>query len=445
MYPEAKKVDHVDDYHGTKVADPYRWLENPDSEETRAWIAAQNKLTFAFLEEIPARARIKERLTKLWDFERYGVPFKEGGRYFYEKNDGLQNQNVLYTVTSLGGEPKVLLDPNQLSADGTVALAGYAVSEDGKLMAYGLAASGSDWTEWRVREVETGRDLPDTIKWVKFSGASWTKDGRGFFYSRYAEPHEKTKLEDANYFQKLYYHRLGTPQSEDVLVYERPDQKEWGFSGGVTEDGRYLIISVWQGTDPKNRLYYKDLTVKDAPVVKLIDNLEAAYNFIGNDGPVFWFRTDWEASRGRIIAIDTRKPERANWKVVVPQAAETLEGVSLVHDLLIASFLPERRLHPGQALPLGRRLRPRSRLPRHRHRHGLHRQAQRRGDLLLLHQLHYAAHGLPLRPGDRQERGLPPAGGGLPARRLRDQTGLLPEQGRDARADVHHPPPGPEA
>jgi len=340
-YPQAKKADQVDDYHGTKVADPYRWLENPDSEESRAWIEAENKLTFGFLDQIPARAQIKERLTKLWDFERYGVPFKEGGRYFYEKNDGLQNQNVLYTVTSLNGQPKVLLDPNKLSADGTVALSGYTISDDGRLMAYSLSASGSDWMEWKVRDVETGKDLPDVIKWVKFSGASWTHDGKGFFYSRYAEPNEKTKLEDTNYFQKLYFHRLGTPQSEDVLVYERPDQKEWGFSGSVTEDGRYLIVSVWQGTDPKNRLYYKDLQAKEAPVVKLVDQLEAAYNFIGNDGPVFWFRTDLNAPRGKIIAIDTRKPERANWKEVVPQAAETLESVGLVHDTFIASYLKD--------------------------------------------------------------------------------------------------------
>ncbi len=348
-YPQAKKVDQIDDYHGVKVADPYRWLENPDSADSRAWIEAENKLTFGFLNEIPERSKIKERLTRLWNYEKYGPPFKEGGRYFYFKNDGLQNQSVLYTLKSLDGEPRVLLDPNKLSADGTVALSGYAVSEDGKYLAYGLSTSGSDWQEWKVREIETGNDLSDSIKWVKFSGASWTIDGKGFFYSRYDEPNEKTKLEDANYYQKLFYHRLGAPQSEDILVYERKDQKEWGFNGQVTEDGRYLIVSVWQGTDPKNLVFYKDLRNgtasgserADNKVIELINEFEAAYNFIGNDGSVFWFRTDKDAPRGRVIAIDTAKPARANWKELVPQAAETLEGVSLVGDHFIASYLKD--------------------------------------------------------------------------------------------------------
>ena len=276
VYPTAKKVDQIDDYNGVKVADPYRWLEDPDSADSRAWIEAENKLTFGFLNEIPERAKIKERMTKLWNYEKYTPPFKEGDRYFYFKNDGLQNQNVLYTLKSLDGEPRALLDPNKLSTDGTVALSGLEISEDGKYLAYGLSTSGSDWQEWKVREVETGNDLSDQIKWVKFSGASWTTDGKGFFYSRYDEPNEKTKLEDANYYQKLFYHRVGSPQSEDVLVYERKDQKEWGFDGHVTEDGRYLVVSVWQGTDPRNRVFFKDLHSPGAKVVELIHELEAA-------------------------------------------------------------------------------------------------------------------------------------------------------------------------
>ncbi len=343
VYPNARKADQVDDYHGTKVADPYRWLEDPDSAETRAWIEAENKLTFSFLEKIPERAKIEERLTKLWNYEKYGPPFKEGGRYFYFKNDGLQNQNVLYTIKSLNDNPRALFDPNTLSKDGTVALSGWAVSHDGKHLAYGLSASGSDWMEWKVREIETGKDLSDQLKWVKFSGASWTKDGKGFFYSRYDEPNEKTKHEDVNYFQKLFYHRLGTPQSEDLLIYERKDQKEWGFSGDVTEDGRYLIISVWQGTDPKNRVFFKDLQDRDVKVVELITEAEAAYNFIGNEGSLFWFRTDLNATRGRIIAIDTVNPDRKNWKELVPQANETLESVNLVGDHFIASYLKDAR------------------------------------------------------------------------------------------------------
>lgn len=342
-YPPARQAEQIDDYHGVQVADPYRWLEDPDSAETRAWIEAQNKLTFGFLDQLPARAQLKERLTKLWNYERYGVPFKEGGLYFYQKNDGLQNQSVLYVTPTLNDAGKVLLDPNTLSADGTVALTGYAISHDGQHLAYGLAASGSDWNEWKVRDIATGQDLEDHLKWVKFSGAAWTKDGSGFFYSRYDEPNAKTKLEDVNYFQKLYFHRLGTPQSADVLVYERPDQKEWGFGGDVSEDGRYLLISIWQGTDPRNRFFYKDLTNPEAEVVELLPDLEAAYNFIGNDGAVFYFRTDLDAPRGRVIAIDTTKPDKAAWRELIPQAAEALEGVALIGDQFFASYLKDAR------------------------------------------------------------------------------------------------------
>ena len=342
-YPESKRMDQVDDYHGTKVADPYRWLEDTDSEETRAWVAAQNKLTYSYLDEIPARAQIKARVTNLWNFERFGTPFKEGNRYFYARNDGLQNQSVIYTTTSLDSPAEVLIDPNNLSSDGTVALSGIQVSHDGKLMAYGLSASGSDWQEWRVRDVETRKDLPDVIKWVKFSAASWTPDGKGFFYSRYDEPTEKTKMAAANYFQKLYFHRIGTPQSEDSLVYERPDQKEWGFGGIVTEDGRYLVISIWKGSDRKNRIYYKDLQARDGKLVPLLDEFDASYNFVGNDGPLLWLQTDLDAPRGRLIAIDTTKPEKTNWKELIAQGVDALDSVNVVSDMFIASYLKDAR------------------------------------------------------------------------------------------------------
>jgi prolyl oligopeptidase len=342
-YPSSRKADQVDDYHGTKVADPYRWLEDPDSEETKAWLDAQNKVTFGYLTEIGAREQIKQRLTQLWNYEKYGIPFKQGNRYFYFKNDGLQNQNVLYTLTSLDAEPRVLLDPNTFSEDGTIALSGIAISEDGNLMAYGLSTSGSDWNEWKVLDVETASNLADHLKWVKFSGASWTHDRQGFFYSRYDEPNEATKLEDVNYYQKLYYHKLGTPQSKDTLVYHRPDQKEWMFGAGVTEDGRYLIISVDQGTDPKNLVFYKDLQTPDSPVVELISEFEANYSFIDNDGSLFWFRTDLDAPRGRVIAIDINNPARENWHEVIPQAAETLEGIGLLNNQVVADYLKDAR------------------------------------------------------------------------------------------------------
>lgn len=342
-YPQARRSDHVDEYHGTKIADPYRWLEDPDSTESRAWIESQNKITFDYLNQIQERAQIKERITKLWDYEKYGVPWKEGTRYFYSKNDGLQNQSVIYKQTSLDGQPAVLLDPNKLSTDGTVALSGLTATNDGKLLAYGTSASGSDWQEWRVKDIETGRDLPDVVKFVKFSSASWSHDGKGFFYSRYAEPNEATKLQDANYFQKLYYHVLGTPQANDVLIYERTDEKEWGFQGDVTEDGRYLIITVWKGSNPQYRIFYKDLQNQTSEVVKLIDNFDASHNFIGNDGSVFFFHTDADAPRSRVIAIDTAKPAKENWREVIPQAAETLESVHFVNNMLVASYLKDAR------------------------------------------------------------------------------------------------------
>ncbi len=343
-YPKAKTVDQVDDYHGTKVADPYRWLEDTDSADTAAWVQAENRLTFSYLDQISYRPAIRERLTRLWNYERYGVPEQQGGRYFYQHNTGLQNQSVLFVSASLNAEPRPLLDPNTLSSDGTVALSGQAVTDDGKLLAYGTETSGSDWEEWHVRDVDTGKDLIDDIKWVKFSGASWTKDGKGFFYSRYDEPKAgAATLREANYFQKLYYHRLGTSQSEDQLIYERPDNKELGFSGAVTDDGRYLIITVWQGTSPKNRLYYKDLTQPESQVVKLLDDFDAQYQFVNNDGPVFWFKTDLDASRSRLIAIDTRSPERANWKTIVPESADTMTNANVVDDKFLVEYLKDAR------------------------------------------------------------------------------------------------------
>lgn len=339
-YPPARKSDQVDDYHGVKVADPYRWLEELDSEETKAWVEAQNKLSFGYLDGIPARTTIKDRITKLWNYEKYGVPFKEGNRYFYYRNSGLQNQSVLYTVTGLDAPPQMILDPNTMSADGTVAVSGIQVSPDGKLLAYSLSASGSDWQEWKVRDVETGKDLSDHLKWVKFSGVSWTQDNKGFFYSRYDEP-KGDSLKSVNYFQKIYYHKLGAPQSEDALIYERPDQKDWLLGGNVTEDGNYLIITVYQGTDVKSRVYYKDLRDSDSQVVKLLDEFDAAYNFIGNDGTKFWFHTDLESPRGKVVEIDVNNPARNSWKVVVPETKDALQSASYVDHKFILNYLKD--------------------------------------------------------------------------------------------------------
>ena len=343
QYPAARKSDVVDDYHGTRVPDPYRWLEDPDSPESRAWIEAQNRLTAAYLAEIPARATIRERLTKLWNYPKYGAPFRKAGRYFFLKNDGLQNQSVLYKQASLEAPPETLLDPNILSEDGTVALSTLAVSDNGRLLAYGTAASGSDWEEFRVRDVVTARDLPDHLKWIKFSRASWTKDGAGFFYSRYPEPTDKA-LTDVNRFQRLYYHRLGTDQAQDVLVYERPDQPDWGMNAEVTDDGRYAVLTVWLGTDRRNRVYFRDLKDPRRPqitgeVVRLLDAFDASYSFVGNDGPVFYFLTDLDAPRKRVIAIDTRHPERGRWRELIPQGQDVLEGVQIIHDTFVANYM----------------------------------------------------------------------------------------------------------
>jgi prolyl oligopeptidase len=355
-YPVSKMVDQQDDYHGVQVADPYRWLEDANSADTGAWVAAQNRLTQSYLVQIPGRDAIRDRLTQLWNYERFSVPFKQGGRYFYSRNDGLQNQAVLYTVNSLNAPqaslddaPRVLLDPNTLSQDGTVALAGIEVSPDGKYLAYGTSASGSDWNEWQVREIASGVDLADKLEWVKFSGASWSKDSQGFFYSRYDAPQEASRLADINHFQKLYFHQIGTGQEHDVLVYDRPDQKEWGFSGQVSDDGAYLVITASQGTARQNRVFYQDLTAqyqqkegkKGGKVTGLLEGFDAAYEFIDNDGPVFLFRTDNNAARGRIVAIDLRQPEPANWKEIVPEASQTLVSANVINGQLLVNYLAD--------------------------------------------------------------------------------------------------------
>jgi prolyl oligopeptidase len=345
-YPETKKVDHIDDYHGAKVPDPYRWLEDDVrvNKDVAAWVEAQNKVTDAYLASIPEREAIRKRITDLWNYEKISAPFKEGGRYFYSRNSGLQNQSVLYVTEAPESEGKVLLDPNTWSKDGTVALSGLAISEDGKFAAHGVAEAGSDWNTWKVLDIAAGKPVPDELKWVKFGGTSWTHDGKGFFYSRFPEPEKGAKFQSLNLNMKLYYHKLGTPQGEDKLVYERPDNPKWGINGSVTDDGKYLIISVSDGTTSrKNRVFYKDLSASDAKPTALIDHFENKFFFIDNDGPVFFFRTEWKAPKGQVIAIDTRKPEPKDWKTVIPESKDTLEGASLVGDHFIAEYLQDAK------------------------------------------------------------------------------------------------------
>ncbi len=338
-YPPAPSANQVDDYSGAKVADPYRPLENPDAPESRKWIEAEDKLTLDFLATIPERDAIKKRLTEVWDYERFGVPFKEKNRYFFSKNSGLQNQNVLYTTTNFFEKPRELLDPNVLAKDGTIALGGVDVTDNAKLMAYGLATAGSDWQQWKVRDVETGKDRQDLLDWIKFSNTSWKKDGSGFFYSRYDKPDEKNKLRSQVFGHKVFFHQLGTPQSQDKLIYERPDQKEWLFNAEVTDDGRYLIITVQRGTDPKNRIFYKNLVDPNFKVVELLDRADAEYSFIDNEGPVFAFRTNLNAPLGRIVTIDTSKPLPPRIDELVAESKDKLEEVTSVGDRFVALYL----------------------------------------------------------------------------------------------------------
>ena len=343
-YPNTRKVDQTDDYHGTKVADPYRWLENDVrvDAEVAAWVAAQNEVTDAFLASIPERGAIRARLEKLFDYPRYSAPSKQGSRYVFSKNDGLQNQAVVYIQDSLEGEARVLLDPNAWSKDGTIALAGMAFSDSGNLLAFAQSEAGSDWARWRVMDVASGTILPDEIRWTKFGGASWSKDEKGFFYSRFPEPKPGEEFQSLNLNNEVRYHRLGTPQGEDTLVFSRPDHPTWGFGAGVMEDGRYLVIAVYEGTDPKNLLFIQDLADPGAKPVEIVGQFANEWSVIGNDGTTFYATTDFEAPRRRVVAFDVREGLKS-LRELVPQQAEVLEGAGMVGDFIFAQYLKDVR------------------------------------------------------------------------------------------------------
>ena len=340
-YPAARRGNFVAHYHGVRVADPYRWMEELDSAETRAWVESEAGLTESYLAAIPAREGIRKRLTELWNHERYTVPFVRSGRTFFTRNTGLQAQSVLYVAGSPDAEPQALLDPNTLSTDGTVALSGTSVSNDGKRLAYSTSAAGSDWQEWRVRDVATGADAGDRLEWTKFTRAAWAHDGTGFFYGRFDQPPAGAERKAANYFEKLCYHRLRTPQSADAIVYRRDDHKDWQFSPEVSDDGRYLVIRVATGITRYNAVFVLDLTDPAAKVVELLPDFDASYTFVDNDGPVFYVRTDQGAPNGRLVAVDTKNPSRTRWREIVPEGKDVLVRVSLVHDTFIASYLKD--------------------------------------------------------------------------------------------------------
>ena len=342
-YPDSKPGKTVDTLHDIKIPDPYRWLEDLNSEQTSAWVKAQNSLTDSYLDTIPGRKALENHLTKLWNVERLGVPSFEGGYYFFSKNNGLQNQSVLYSTKSLDLEPTVLLDPNKLSRDGTVALKSYEVSPNGKYLAYSTSASGSDWVEWKVREISSGRDLPDHLKWSKFSGASWAKNSKGFYYGRFPTPKNGEEMMAQNIHKKIYFHEIGKPQSEDLLVYERPDQPKQGLYAWVTEDGKYLLIQVSQGTDTKNGLFYKDLSNPTSKVIELLSDFDASYDFITNLDSKFIIRTDLNAPKQKVISIDVNEPLSARWKTIIPESTETLRSVSHIGGIFIANYLKDAR------------------------------------------------------------------------------------------------------
>lgn len=335
-YPSTRTDKQTDIYHGITVADPYHWLEDDNSAETKQWEEAQNKVTEAYLSQIPSRSRIKARLTALWNFSKMSAPFKKGPLLFSFRNNGLQNQSVLYSQASLQAEPVLLLDPNTLSADGTVALGQVAISKDADYLAYATSKAGSDWMEIHVRNISTRQDLPDTIKWVKFSGIAW--QGKGFFYSRYDAPPDGKAYTQKNEFHKVYYHALGTIQSEDKLVYEDRQHPDYNFSAEITHDEHYLLLYGSESTSGQS-LRVKDLRDPQATWVTIVGNFEHDYNVIDNVGDKLYVYTNNKAPRYRLVAINPKEPEPGHWVDVLPEQKDLLEGVSFCQDKLIVNYL----------------------------------------------------------------------------------------------------------
>lgn len=335
-YPEVKKDTVSDDYYGTQVADPYRWLENDTSAETGEWVKAQNEVTFDYLSQIPYRQNIEDRLTELWNYEKLSTPFKRGDYYLMYKNDGIQNQSVLYYQKGLDGEQKVLLDPNTMSEDGTASINGMGFSKDAKYMAYGISRAGSDWVEINVMDMESQEKLPDVVNWVKFSGISWEKDG--FYYSSYDPPKEGSDYSGKNEFHKVYYHKLGTEQEADQLVFEDKEHAERNVGAGITEDEKYLEISTSESTNG-NSLHLKNLE-SDGELVTLVDNFETdnyVIDHIGNGK--FLVQTNFEAPNNKIALVDINEPVQSQWKDFIPEKDYVLRGVRIAGDKIIASYM----------------------------------------------------------------------------------------------------------
>ena len=342
-YPETTTVDHVDDYHGNEVADPFRWLEDDvrESDAVKGWVDAQNEVTFAYLATIPERELIVKRMRELWDYERFSLPRKAGGRYFYGYNNGLQNQNVIYTQESLDADAELLIDPNTWSDDGTIALAGYYISKDGSHLAYTIQDGGSDWREARVINVESGEVLADHLEWLKFTGLSWVADGSGFYYSRYPATSAAEKYQSLNRNMTVYFHRLGTPQDEDDVIYARPDYPDWGPRGTVTDDGRHLVITISVGTDDRYSIVHQDLTDPDAEPITIIEGFDYDYSLIGNINDELYFRTSNGAPKNRLITINVNNPDPENWREIIGETEDVLDNVSLIGGRIIAGYMQD--------------------------------------------------------------------------------------------------------
>ncbi len=452
-YPATARVEQVDRYFGDTVMDPYRWLENLDGGDTRAWIEAQNRLARPYLEGTPTHTWFKNRLTQLWNYERYGVPVKEGAHYFWLRNDGLQDQSVLYVAEALGAEPRVLIDPNALSKDATISMSNFKVSPNGRLVAYSLSDGGTDWDTWYVRDVASGRDLQDVLRYTKFTDVSWDRDSRGFYYSRYpvaADGANATGRGDDSRQVAIHHHGIGEPQSADRLVYAVTDHPTRNPYGTVSDDGRFLIINLFDSY-AVNGIYYIDLrstlqstlqsndtgSAAAEQVVRLLDEWQAQYSFLGNAGPELFFLTTDRAPRGRIVAIDVRRPGRASWREVVAESADVLDSAHLIGGAFVLSYLHDAHAQV-KVVDLAGRARQNVTLP------GLGKVEGFAGsaadpetffaytDFLTpsaVYRYDVAA--------DRMEVFKTPQ---IPADTspYRDRAGVLCQQGRHARADVHH-------
>ncbi|MBC3539419.1 prolyl oligopeptidase family protein [Rufibacter sediminis] len=338
MYPKTEKINHTDTYHGTQVPDPYRWLEADTAQNVADWVKAQNDVTFDYLAKIPFREQIKQRLTQLWNYPKYGSPFREGDYYYFYKNDGLQNQSVLYRQKGLNGTPELFLDPNKLSEDGTTSLGSLNFSKDAKYAVYTTSTGGSDWRDAYVLDVATGKKLSDELHWIKFSGTSWHKDG--FFYSRYAEPTQGSKMANKNEYHKVYYHKVGTPQSQDQLIWEDKAHPLRLLFAGTTQDEKYLILTASEGTS-NNSLYVKDLTKLNSPFVPLVETFDKEYGVVENIGDKLIVLTNQNAPKYKLVEIDLKKPQASNWKTLVPETDNVLNYASLVNGRLLLNYMKD--------------------------------------------------------------------------------------------------------